>query len=99
MAPRVVIENAVLAGSRDGSVQIVATVYLDGGEALRVIAPEKATGPALEWISQLQVSQTSREMFGGDEIAQGERSHSIIQKVVEELERQKLDADIRAPRF
>ena len=94
MAARVVIENAILYGSRDGSVQIVATVYLDGGEELRVIAPEKATGDALDWISQLHVRQTSKEMFGGDEIVQGGRSHSIIQQVAEELERRKLDAEI-----
>jgi hypothetical protein len=94
MALKVVIENAVLRGSRDGSVQIVATVYLDGGEELRVIAPEKATGDALDWVPQLHVRQTSREMFGGDEIVQGGRSHSVIQQVVTALQKKKLDSEI-----
>lgn len=94
MAPRIVIENAVLRGSRDGSVQVVATVYLDGGEELRVIAPEKATGDALEWIPQLHVRQTSREMFDGDEIVQGGRSHSIIQQVEAALQKRKLESEI-----
>ena len=58
--------------------QLVATVYLDGAEALRVIAPEKVTGSPLDWIPQLHVRQISKEMFGGDEIVQDGRSHSII---------------------
>jgi hypothetical protein len=94
MAVKVVIENAILRGSRDGSVQIVARVYPDGGEEFRVIAPEKATGDALDWLPQLHVRTLSKELFGSEEIITDGRSHSIIHQVVEELERRKLDADI-----
>jgi hypothetical protein len=41
MVPKVVIENPILPGSRDGCLQIVALVYPDGGEEFRVLAPEK----------------------------------------------------------
>jgi hypothetical protein len=94
MAVKVVIENAILRGSQDRSVQIVARVYPDGGEEFRVIAPENATGDVLDWIPQLHVRTLSKELFGGEEIVTDGRSHSVIQKVAEELQRRKLDADI-----
>ena len=96
MAPKVVIENAVLQGSQYGSVQIVARVYATGGEEFRVNAPEHATGSALDWIPQLHVRTQSKEMIAGEEITDG-RAPSIIQHVQAELEKQKLEADIWKP--
>lgn len=64
MAPKVVIENPILRGSRDGCVQIVARVYLDGGEEFRIIAPERATGDALDWLLQLEVRTNSKDPTG-----------------------------------
>src|SRR5580704_12947563 len=94
MAVKVVIENAILRGSWDGSVQIVARVFPDGGEEFRVIAPERATGDVLDWIPQLHVRTLSKEPFGGEEIITDGRNHSIIQYVEAELKRRKLDSEI-----
>jgi len=92
MATKVVIENPILRGSRqEGFLQKVATVYLDGGEEFRVMAPSKATGDALEWLKQFEVRQPTDR---GDNVIRDERSGSIIQHVEVELERRKLDADI-----
>jgi hypothetical protein len=83
MASKVVIENAILRGSpQEQFLQRVATVYLDGGEEYRVLAPPKATGDALEWAKQFTVRQPSG--YGKNFVTDG-RSGSIIQKVVEEL--------------
>jgi len=92
MAAKVVIEHAVLRGSQQEQfLQKVATVYLDGGEEFHVMAPAKATGDALEWLEHLSVRQPTAH--GYNPVTDG-RSGSIIQKVAEELQRRKLDADI-----
>lgn len=85
MAAKVVIENAILHGSRDERFsQRVAPVYLDGGEEFNVMAPSKATGDALEWLKQFEVRQPTPH--GYDPVTDG-RSGSIIQEVEEELQR------------
>jgi hypothetical protein len=92
MAAKVVIEQAVLRGSpQEQFAQRVATVYLDDGEEFHVMAPSKATGDALEWLEHLSVRQPTAH--GYNPVTDG-RSGSVIQKVVEELQRRKLNADI-----
>jgi hypothetical protein len=91
MASKIVIENAILRGSpQEQFLQRVATVYVDGDE-YRIMAPPKATGDALEWLQHFSVRQPSGQ---GENFVTDGRSGSIIQKVAEELERRKLDADI-----
>ena len=95
MAAKVVIENAILRGSpQEQFLQRVATVYLDGGEEYRVLAPPKATGNALDWLKHLSVRQPSKESFGAENLVTDGRSGLIIEEVTAELERRKLDADI-----
>ena len=54
---KVVLKQAILAGSRYPEfLQRVATVYIDGKE-YRVSAPAEATGQALDWMSHLSVRQ------------------------------------------
>lgn len=92
MSAKVVIEQAVLRGSQQEQFsQRVATVYVDGGEEFHVMAPSKATGDALEWVEHFSVRQPTTH--GYNPVTDG-RSASIIQKVVDELKRRKLDADI-----
>jgi hypothetical protein len=92
MAAKVVIENSVLRGSQQEQfLQRVATVYLDGGDEFRVMAPSKATGDALEWRKQFQVHQPTAHRY--NTVTDG-RSGSIVQKVEEELERRKLNSEI-----
>jgi hypothetical protein len=55
------------------------------------MAPWDATGDALEWLGQLEVYQLTPHRK--NLVTDGRRS-SIIQKVAEELERRKLDAEI-----
>lgn len=94
MPSKVVIDNVVLKGSRDEQfLQRVATVYV-GGEEYRILAPPKATGDALEWRDHFSVRRPNRESFGSEILVTDGLEHSIIQQVVEELERHKLDADI-----
>jgi hypothetical protein len=94
MPSKVVIDNAVLKGSRDEHfLQRVATVYVDSGE-FRILAPPKATGDALEWRDHFLVRRPNPEAFGSEIVIMDGSEHSIIQQVVEELERRKLDADI-----
>jgi hypothetical protein len=93
MAIKVVIQNAVLRGSHDDRLlQRVATTYFDGRE-YRVFAPSKATGNPVEWIEHLQVRQQSEDGQGENIITDG-RKNVIISKVMEELEKHDLDADI-----
>jgi hypothetical protein len=94
MATKVVIENAILRGSQDRSVQILARVYSDGGEEFRVIVPEKATGDPLDWLPQFHVRTLGKELFAGEEIVTNGRSRSITQRVEASLKQRKLDADI-----
>jgi hypothetical protein len=95
MAPKIVIENALLRGSQDGSVQIVARVYTAGGQEFRVIAPEHATGSALDWIGQFHVrTSSSDELFSGEIVVTDRRSASIIQQVGAELLKQKNVSEI-----
>lgn len=64
MAIKVVIENAVLRGSRQEQfLQRVATAYVDQTE-YRVSAPAKATGSALEWVQHFVVRQQSGDGTG-----------------------------------
>jgi hypothetical protein len=58
MTAKVLIENAVLRGTShplDKHSQKVATVYFEGGEEFRVMAPSGATGDALEWLKYVEV--------------------------------------------
>jgi hypothetical protein len=95
MASRVVIDNAILHGIRgstpDPFPQRVATVYFEGGEEFRVMAPSKATGDALEWLKYVEVR---RQGMQGYTPITDHRYNAIINQVAEELERRKLDADI-----
>jgi hypothetical protein len=85
---QVVIQNANLRGSGDNRFpQKIATVY-DGGDEFDVIAPWDATGNALEWLKQLEVYQLTPHRKN---LVTDARSGSIIQKVVEELERRNSD--------
>lgn len=94
MPSKVVIDNGVLRGSQhEQSLQIVATVYVDGAEYW-VLAPPKAIGDALEWQHHFYVRRPNQEAFGVEMLVTNGLQHSIIQQVVEELERRKLDADI-----
>jgi hypothetical protein len=98
MAAKVVIENAILRGSRDGCVQIVARVYPEGGEEYRVAAPEKATGDALDWLPQLEIRTSSKDplAFGAEQIITDGRSAFFIKSVEAELRERKLNVDIRS---
>jgi hypothetical protein len=95
MATKVVIENAVLRGSpEDGYLQRVAHVYING-EELRVLAPPKGTGSALEWFEHWQVRETSKDDFlGGDVMVTDWRRGLAVEAVREELKKHELDADI-----
>jgi hypothetical protein len=94
MAPKVVIENAVLRGSQQEQFwQKVATIYFDGGEEFNIVAPPKATGDALEWMAQFQVRKPSPH--GYSPVTDG-RSVAIIQRVVADLENRKLFSDIQS---
>ena len=89
MATKVVIVKTNLRGSGDERFpQRVASVY-DGGDEFNVMAPWDATVDALEWLRQLEVYQLTPHSLVTDG-----RSSSIIQKVADELERRKLDAEI-----
>jgi hypothetical protein len=93
MAAKVVIEYAVLRGSRQEQfLQRVATVYVDQTE-YRVSAPAKATGNALEWVKHFVVRQPSDSGMGENPVEDG-RYASIVQQVVEELEKHDLESDI-----
>jgi hypothetical protein len=93
MAAKIVIENAVLRGSRQEQfLQRVATVYADQTE-YRVSAPAKATGNALEWVKHFVVRQPSDSGMGENPVEDG-RYASIVQQVVEELEKHDLESDI-----
>jgi hypothetical protein len=93
MALKVVIENAVLRGSRQEQfLQRVATVYVDQTEYY-VSAPAKATGNALVWVKHFVVRQPSESGMGEINVEDG-RYASIVQQVVEELEKHDLESDI-----
>jgi len=97
MAVKVVIESAILRGSQDDQcLQPVATVYLDGGNEFRVMAPLKATGDVLDWLEHLEVRQSSQDplSFGGDVIITNGRRHAIMHHVKTALERRKAEAEI-----
>lgn len=96
MAAKVVIENAILRGSHDGDLlQKVANVYLNG-EEIRILAPPKATGSALEWVEHWSVREPSRESFGAENVLHETdfRRTLAVQAVREELEKHELDSDI-----
>jgi hypothetical protein len=91
MATKVVIVKTNLRGSGDERFpQRVASVY-DGGDEFNVMAPWDATGDALEWLRQLEVYQLTPHRKN---LVTDGRCSSIIQRVADELERRKLDADI-----
>jgi len=96
MALKIVIENAVLRGSRDEHFwQRVATVYAASDAEFRVYAPPKATGNALGWLEHFLVHQLSDSGMGENPLEGGPK-HSIVKQVKEELEKQALDAEIWA---
>jgi hypothetical protein len=96
MASRVVIDNAILHGIRgstpDPFPQRVATVYFEGGEEFRVMAPSRATGDALEWLKYVEVRRQGTQGYTPIP-STDHRYNAIIKVVAEELERQKLDTD------
>jgi hypothetical protein len=54
---KVILRPRFLRGAKqDGTVQRVATVYIDGTE-YRVVAPPEATGDVLEWLPHCSVRQ------------------------------------------
>jgi hypothetical protein len=97
MAEKVVIENAVLRGSdHDDLLQKVAKVYVHG-EEIRILAPPKATGSALEWSDHWSVREPNKESFGVEDVLPNTdfRRSLAIQAVKEEL--QKLIRDANRP--
>ena len=67
MTAKVVIENAILRGSHDELLQKVANVYVNG-EEIRVLAPPKATGSALEWSEHWSIREPNKESFGVENV-------------------------------
>jgi hypothetical protein len=96
MAPKVVIENAILRGSSHPQVmQLVATLYVDEKE-YRVYAPVRARGNALEWVEHFTVCTESSGnfSFGEDITVDDERKPTFIQAVVDELKHHALESEI-----
>lgn len=96
MSVKVVIENAVLKGFPHGDqLQHVAKVYING-EEIRVLAPPKATGKALEWIDHWSIRELSKTDFGVENILEYNdfRRTAATQAVKDELETQDMASDI-----
>lgn len=94
MAPKIVIQNAILRGSQqDGFLQRVAIVYV-GDEEYRVFAPDKAAGDALDWLEQFRVHLASKREVNSEMAITDDRKYYMVALVAEELERRKLDGDI-----
>jgi len=96
MAPKVVIENAILRGSPHAQdMQTVATLYVDG-EQFWVVAPPRAQGNPLEWVEHFAVrTQSSGNFsFGGDVTVDDELKPVLIQATVDELKRHALQSEI-----
>jgi hypothetical protein len=89
--PKVVINQKVLYGSdRDEPLQRVATVY-DGNIEYRVLAPSRAEGPTLEWITHLTVRKPA-DVNTEEEVEDARRA--FVLKILEkELMRQGRDAN------
>ena len=96
MIPKVVIENAVLKGTRHDVLQRVATAYMEGQE-YRVFAPARAQGRALDWVEHFAVHTDSTSDFGfgaqAEVSVRDEFGAAVIQAVVEELRREEVEAD------
>ncbi len=95
MAAKVVIENTVLHGSdHDELLQKVAKVYVNG-EEIRVLAPPRATGSALEWSEHWSIREPNKERFGVEDVLPNTdfRRTLAIEAVKEELQRLIRDAN------
>jgi len=86
LSVKVVIEQGTLRGTQDGTLQRVATVYINGTE-YRVLAPPAAVGGSLEWVDHFEVRQRS----GINSEVRITDAYGILalKEVTEELERQK----------
>lgn len=92
---KVVVQQAVLNGSRDPHcLQRIAVVYIRGKE-YRVSAPPEAKGSALEWIKHWAVRESATEFFEGESESEGATRILVIKLVEEELEKHKASEPAR----